>query len=416
MFDKDTWQEIISTIRKNKLRTGLTALGIFWGILMLVLVLGLGNGLETGVFRNFGSGAKNIMYVWPQRTQLAYKGLKQGRRIRFTLDDVLAVKEDIKGVKAVSPRVWLGTKNVVYKDQSSSYDLRGEFPAAKYVEGFILDEGRYINQLDIDDGRKVAMLGRTVKKELFGDSTAVGERLTISGIDFLIIGVFALPNAKEWDLDEMEAISIPLTTTYKAFGVDNKRVSQFVVAAEDDVPVSAIEPKVRSLLKERLMISPDDNGGIGGFNLEEEFKSVKNLFFGINALLWFVGVGTLFAGIIGVSNIMLITVKERTKEIGIRKALGATPGSIIKMILTESVFITALAGYLGLAAGTFCIIGINFLMVEFGIENQNFYDPKVEFSIALSALIFLITAGTLAGLVPAIKAANINPVNALKDE
>lgn len=416
MFDRDSWQEILSTIRKNKLRTFLTALGIFWGILMLVLLLGLGNGLESGVFRNFGSGAKNIMYVWPQQTQLSYKGFKKGRNIRFTLDDVLEVENQIEGVKAVSPRVYFGSRTVKYQDRNEDYNLRGEFPQAKYVEGFHVDEGRYLNQTDIDESRKTAIIGSTIKKEIFGDKSPVGERINISGIDFLIVGVFSLPNAKEWDQDEMETISIPITSCYKAFGVQNRRVHQFVVAAEDDVLVSEIEPKVRAIMKERHSISPEDNGGIGGFNLEEEFRSVKNLFIGINALLWFVGIGTLFAGIIGVSNIMLITVKERTKEIGIRKALGATPGSIIRMILTESIFITSIAGYLGLAAGTFCIFAMNYLMLEFGIENDNFYNPKVEFKIAISALVFLILSGTLAGMVPAIKAANVNPVMALKDE
>ena len=416
MFDKDTWQEIISTIRKNKLRTILTALGIFWGIFMLVFLLGMGNGLETGVFRNFGSGAKNIMYTWGGRTSVAYKGLQPGRNLRLNLNDALAIEENVKGVANVSPRLYLGDRKIDYGGLSSSFELRGEFPVAQKIEGFIVDEGRYLNQKDIDLSRKVALIGRTVRKELFGEESAIGKHILISGIDFKIVGVFATPDAKEWNLEEMEAISIPLTTTYKAFGVEQARISHFVVAADEGIAVSAIEPKVRSILRERHSVSPDDKSAIGGFNLEEEFRSVQNLFFGIKCLLWFVGVGTLFAGIIGVSNIMLITVKERTKEIGIRKALGATPSSIISMILTESVFITAIAGYLGLMVGTLIIIGINYLMITMGIENENFYDPKVNISIAVSALLFLITAGTVAGLVPAIKASQVNPVIALKDE
>lgn len=416
MFDRDKWQEIFSTIRKNKLRTFLTALGVFWGIFMLVFILGMGNGLETGVFRNFGSGAKNIMYVWTWKTSMPYKGLSPGRYIILDLDDVKSIEDNIQGAAYVSPKMNLGDRTIIYKDQNASYSCRGEYPIAQDVEGLVLDNGRYLNINDIEEKRKVAVIGRTVKKELFGDSTAVGEHIRISGIDFQVVGVFATPDVKEWNLEQMEAITVPLTTTYSAFGIRDGRVSEFVVASKKNVSVASIESKVRALLKERHKIDPEDNQPIRGFNLEQEFKSVQNLFLGIKLLLWFVGIGTLFAGIIGVSNIMMITVKERTKEIGIRKAMGATPNSIISMILTESVFITSIAGYLGLMAGTFLIITVNYLMISLGVENQNFYDPKVNLSIAISALLFLIIAGTIAGLIPAIQAARVNPVIALKDE
>ncbi len=415
MLDRDTWQEILSTIRKNKLRTFLTALGVFWGIFMLVFLLGMGNGLENGVYRGFGKGAKNVMYVWSNKTNVAYKGLPPGRRIRLNLEDVLAVSE-LKGVGSVSPRTSLGNRRLDYGTLSTNYEIRGEFPAGKQVSGYTMDEGRYINQFDLNENRKVAVLGRVVKKELFGDEPAVGKHIRVSGIDLQIVGVFALEDVKEWNMEDLEAVIVPLTTCYKTFGVENRRVNFFGVTGANKTPISSIEKKVRSLLKERHSIAPDDKTGIGGFNLEERFQSVQSLFFGIKALLWFVGIGTLVAGIVGVSNIMLITVKERTKEIGIRKALGATPGSIISMILTESIFITSVAGYLGLMAGTFLIIGLNYIMIEMGVENQNFYDPKVNLTIAVSALVFLIFAGSIAGLIPAIQAAQVNPVVALKDE
>ncbi len=415
LLERDNWQEIFSTIRKNKLRTALTALGVFWGIFMLVFILGMGNGLETGVFRNFGSGAKNIMFIWGERTTLPYKGLSPGRRIQLKLGDILKLK-DINGVASVSPKAFVGSKPVKYGTLASSFEVRGEFPEAQNIQGYILDEGRYINHNDLKEGRKVALLGRTVKKELFGEESSLGKRITISGIDFQIVGVFATPDAKEWNMEEMEAISIPLSTCFKAFGIQNERVDQCVVSAEVGIPVSSIQPKVRGFLMEQNLVDPADKRGVGGFNLEEEFNSVQNLFVGIKALLWFVGIGTLIAGIVGVSNIMLITVKERTKEIGIRKALGATPKSIVSMILTESVFITAIAGYLGLMVGTFMIITVNYLLVRFEIENQNFYDPKVNLTIAISALLFLIIAGAIAGLIPALQASRVNPVVALKDE
>ena len=416
MFDRDKWQEIFSTIRKNKLRTFLTALGVFWGIFMLVFILGMGNGLETGVFRNFGSGAKNIMFVWTYKTSIPYKGLAPGRFILLQMDDLESIEKNIEGVGSVSPRMNLGNRTITYKDQNASYNCRGEYPVSQEIEGLILDEGRYLNINDINDRRKVAVIGRTVKKEIFGDESAIGKHIRISGIDFQVVGVFATPDVKEWNLEQMEVVSVPLTTTYSAFGIENGRISQFVVGSKIGVPVSSIEEKVRAHLKERHKIAPEDKQAIRGFNLEQEFKNVQNLFLGIKLLLWFVGIGTLFAGIIGVSNIMMITVKERTKEIGIRKAMGATPGSIISMILTESVFITSIAGYLGLLAGTFLIVALNYTMVTLGIENQNFYDPKVNLSIAVSALLFLVIAGTIAGLIPAIQAAKVNPVVALKDE
>jgi len=383
---------------------------------MLVFILGLGNGLETGVYSNFGAGAKNIMYVWAWKTTVPYKGRAAGRRIRLDLDDVYAVRDHVPGVASVSPTTYAGQRLVTHRSLSGNYEIRGEFPEAKDIEGFVMLSGRYINQYDINQKRKIAVIGHEAKKELFGDSIAVGKHIKVSNIDFQIVGVFSLPNPKEWDIERMKNIMIPLTTMYSAFGIRNNSVNEFTVAAVEGLPVSVLEPKVRSLLKERHQVAPDDQNGIGGFNLEAEFISVQNLFVGIKGLLWFVGIGTLFAGIIGVSNIMLITVKERTKEIGIRKALGATPNSIVSMILTESIFITGIAGYLGLMCGTFFVVGINYLLTANGIENENFADPKVDLTIALSALIFLIIAGAIAGLIPAIQAAKVNPVVALKDE
>lgn len=383
---------------------------------MLVFILGLGNGLETGVYSNFGAGAKNIMYVWAWKTTVPYKGRAAGRRIQLELDDVYAVRDEVAGVAQVSPTSYAGQRLVTYKSMSGNYEIRGEFPAAKDIEGFVMKSGRYINDYDIADKRKVIVIGYEAKKELFGDSIAVGKHVKVSNIDFQIVGVFGIPNAKEWDIERMKNVMIPLTTMYSAFGIRNNSVNEFTVAAVEGLPVSVLEPKVRSLLKERHTVAPEDQNGIGGFNLEAEFISVQNLFVGIKGLLWFVGIGTLFAGIIGVSNIMLITVKERTKEIGIRKALGATPNSIVSMILTESIFITGIAGYLGLMFGTFFVVAINYLLTANGIENENFADPKVNLTIALSALIFLLLAGAIAGLIPAIQAARVNPVIALRDE
>lgn len=415
MWDKDTWQEIWGTIRKNKLRTGLTALGIFWGVFMLVFLLGLGNGLETGVLRNFGSGVNNVMYVWAWKTSKPYKGMKAGRRLRLDLDDLYAVRGmtqtgDVIGIVSQEDRT------LSHRGMSKKCEVRGEFPESFRISGYLLKEGRYINQNDIDQARKVVTLGERLAEEVFGDAAATGKHVTISGIDFLVVGVFTRLDVKEWNLNEIEAAVIPITTIYKTLGIPNRLIYNLMVTPAAGVLVSDIEDDVRLLLRARHGVAPDDDAAIGGFNLEQEFMQVKSLFFGIKGLLWFVGIGTLIAGIVGVSNIMLITVKERTKEIGIRKALGATPGSIVSMILTESVAITAFAGYLGLLLATMLIAGVNYIMLSQGIENQNFADPKVNLTIAMSALAFLTVAGALAGLIPALQAARVNPVTALKDE
>ncbi|MCB0570670.1 MAG: ABC transporter permease [Phaeodactylibacter sp.] len=415
MFNRDTWQEILATVRKHKLRTGLTALGVFWGIFMLIFVLGMGQGLENGVFRDFGSRAKNVMYVWPERTTQPYQGFQPGRQPQLDMDDILAIKQYIPEVQYIGPRLSLRNIPASYRDIGDSYEIRGEMEDMIRIEALTLYEGRYINALDIRDSRKVAVLGKRTAEVLFGKEDCIGRYFRIGGMEFRAVGIFGPMQIKPWTEDDLEAIVIPLTTMYRAFGT-GERVDYFVCSAAPDVQVSAIEPKVKGLLKQRHRVAPDDPRGIGAFNLEEEYQGIVNLFGGIKAFLWFVGIGTLMAGIVGVSNIMLITVKERTKEIGIRKALGATPGSIIQMILAESVLITGISGYLGLIAGAFVIGLINYVMVANNLEPDNFYNPQVNLSVGLSAITLLVLAGAAAGLLPALQAARVDPVVALKDE
>jgi putative ABC transport system permease protein len=415
MFDRDTWQEILATMRKHKMRTALTALGVFWGIFMLVFVLGMGKGLENGVFKDFGLKAKNVMFAWTWSTSKPYKGFQPGRVPRLTFDDIVAIRDNIPGVSLISPRLHMNNSTIIYKDKSDSYQVRGEFGDMFKIEALKLYEGRYINKNDEEESRKVAVIGSRVREVLFGEEDCIGKYIRVRGVEFRVVGVFGPMQVKPWTEDDMESVVIPLTTMHRTYGMGG-RVDYFVCAGNDDVRISEIEPKVKALLKERHNIAPDDPQGVGSENVEEEYMAVRNLFLGINAFLWFVGIGTLLAGIVGVSNIMLIVVKERTKEIGVRKALGATPASIISMILTESVFITSISGYLGLIAGTFVIGGINFIMVSNNLEPNNFYNPQVNLSIGLGAVILLVIAGTIAGLIPAMTAARINPVNALKDE
>lgn len=415
IFERDKWQEIFATIRKNKLRTFLTALGVFWGIFMLVFLLGMGKGLENGVYKDFGARAKNIMYVWSTRTTMPYKGFAQGRRVQLELDDIEMLRSKVEEIDIIAPRNEVGPFRIEYKGEGADYNVRGELTEMPNVEAFIVHKGRYINEGDVIEARKVAVIGSTVKDVLFGKEEAIGQHITVKGIDFTVVGIYGPEQEKEWTRSDMETIVVPLPTLSRAFGTAD-RVDYMVVSAKPGIHVADMEDKVRRYLKEFKSVHPDDPQGIGGFNLEKEFQQVQGLFLGIKIFLWFVGIGTLLAGIIGVSNIMLIIVKERTKEIGIRKALGATPGSIISMILTESVFITAISGYMGIVAGTFLIWGVNSLMTIGGVEADNFHNPQVNWYVGAFALVVLIIAGTIAGLIPALQASKVNPVVALKDE
>jgi len=415
MFDKDKWQEIFGTIRKNKLRTFLTALGVFWGIFMLVFLLGLGKGLENGVFKDFGSAAKNVMGVYAWRTSIPYNGLPAGRRVRLNLDDMKAIQQKIPEVDKVAPRLQEGGFTISYGQENNIYELRGEFEGMIDIEALILRSGRYINARDIAESRKVAVIGDKVKEVLFGTKNPIGKHILIKGIDFVVVGVYGPEQIKPWTRSDMESVVIPLPTMYRAFGYP-ENIDYFIASAKPGILVSEMETKIRALLRERHMISPNDPDALQGWNMEEEFQTIQNLFTGIKFFLWFVGIGTLLAGIVGVGNIMLIIVKERTKEIGIRKALGATPGSIISMILTESIFITSISGYLGLMFGTLIIAAANYAMESFGIEADNFHNPEVNVIVGIGAVIVLIIAGTIAGLLPAIQASRVNPVIALKDE
>ncbi len=415
LMDRDSWQEILATLRKHKLRTGLTALGVFWGIFMLVFVLGMGRGLQNGAFRGFGDRAKNVMYVWSSPATMPYKGFQPGRAPRLQLQDIRAIETHIAGIEEVAPRLSMNSVPVYHRDIGEAREVRGELEGMIKIEALRLYSGRYINQKDVEDARKVAVLGMRAAEVMFGQASPIGQYVRIQGVEFQVVGTFGPIQVKPWTESDMEAVVIPLTTMYRAFGT-GERVDYFVCSAREDIRVSQVEPQVKALLKQRHNIHPEDPRGIGAYNLEEDFQSIVSLFGGINAFLWFVGIGTLLAGIVGVGNIMLITVKERTKEIGVRKALGAPPATIVRMIIAESVLITATSGYLGLIAGTGLIWGISTLMRVNEIEVETFYNPEISLTVGLGALLLLILAGVLAGVIPARHAAQVNPVVALRDE
>lgn len=415
MFDYDKWQEIFGTIRKNKLRTFLTALGVFWGIFMLIVLMGAGTGLQNGVFALFGSHARNALYIGVSSSTMPYLGLPAGRRVRLNMDDIRAIKNEFpKEIEYMAPRLWLNSGVVARKGLTGAFELRGESPEVVKIDAFKLKSGRFINKNDLVERRKVVVIGQKVKSQLFKeDEEAIGDWLNIRGADYLIVGEIQSDRTNANDADEDEkTIFMPLTTAQQITN-RHQNIGMFVCTIDPAYSVSDVEPRVKSLLKKRHKIHPDDPRGFWSDNIEEEVKEIMGLFIGIKFLVWFVGVGSLLFGILGVGNIMLIIVKDRTKEIGIRKALGATPKSIVSMILLESAFITTLAGYLGLVFS----IGLVWLMkIAAGDSVNMFQNPEIDLGVGIGATVILVLAGTLTGFVPAMQAAKINPVEALKDE
>ncbi len=414
MFDFDKWQEIFTSLQRHKLRTLLTAFGVFWGILMLVLLLGVGKGLENGINSKFSSSAVNRFNLWGRKTRLPYKGLNPGRWIQFTIDDIKAIRQHIPEADYVNATIYLWSSTVNYKNKQGSFPVQGDFPDFLHVRYLNITQGRFLNGQDIEAKRKVAVIGQQVKQVLFDEENPVGKYINIQNVFFYVVGVFDVTGFGNKERDT-ERIHIPLTALQQTFNRGDA-IRSISVVVEKDMPVEAIEKKTKEFLKRRHSVAPDDDRAIGSWNAGEEFEKLQALFQGIRIFLWFVGTGTIIAGIVGVSNIMLIIVKERTREIGIRKALGATPFSIISLILQETIFLTAISGYTGLVAGVAILEGVSYLMEKFGLQSEFFSNPEIEFPIAIMATMILVLTGTLAGFIPARSAVKVNPIEALRSE
>jgi putative ABC transport system permease protein len=413
MLDLDKWSEIWSTVRRHKLRTALTAFGVFWGIFMLVVLLGAGKGFRNGVEKEF-SVAKNAIFVWTQRTSVPYMGLKAGRFIQLTNDDVQAIEREVPEAAFILPRCELrGTFTVQVPPKSGSFTVKGEYPGYPAVQALDLQQGRFVNEMDIRERRKVAIIGNRVVEVLFEGADPMGKYVNIKGIYFRVVGVFKGSGRPEEAQQNAQTIFIPLTTLQVAFNQVNK-VDYFAFIPKPGIRSAVVETKVKEVLRRQHKVAPTDDRAFGSANVEEEYARVQGLFTGISGFSWLVSIGTILAGIIGVSNIMLIVVKERTKEIGIRKALGATPWSIVSLIVQESIVLTAVAGMIGLLMGTALMAGISTLIA--GQDMGFFANPQVDVGVALTAVVLLVSAGALAGLVPATIAAQVQPVVALKDE
>ncbi len=410
MFDLDHWQEIFSSIRQNKLRTFLTGFAVAWGILMLVVLLGSGTGLANGIEYQFRDDAMNSIWVRSGTTSLPHKGLKAGRDVRFTNADYDKTRLEIDGVEHITARFYpRGELAVSHGKETGSFDIRSVHPDHMHLEKTLVAEGRFLNQIDVDEYRKVAAIGVEVQKSLFGRRPAIGEYIKINGLPFKVVGTFR----DEGGIGEEQKIYLPISTAQRIFnGAD--RIGMFMLTT-GELPLAETErmsEQITAALAQRHRFDPEDKRAVFVRNINETVQRFVNLMAGIRLFIWIIGIGTILAGVVGVSNIMMIAVKERTKEIGVRKALGATPASILGLVLQESVLITAIAGYLGLVAGV--------AIVEFGArglpDSEFFVNPGVDLPVAASATLVLITAGALAGLVPALRAARIQPVEALKDE
>jgi putative ABC transport system permease protein len=419
MFDRDRWQEIYSTLKSNRLRTFMTAFGVFWGIFMLIIMMGSGKGLENSVFDGFQDFATNSAFVWTRQTTVPYKGLPRGRFWMFNNEDMKALRQNVSEIGLLAPRLqpWSGNgeNNVVRGLKTASYDIFGDYPAFFQIDPVIVLSGRVINDIDILENRKVAVIGNRVRDELFNPGEdPIGQYIRIRGVYFQVVGVFEPKNKNmSFGGDKEKSIFIPFTSLQIAYNMGNE-VHFFAVTGKNNIPVSVVEKKCMSLIAERNKIAPEDEQAFGHFNLEEEFKKMRGLFTGISTLIWIVGIGTLFAGVVGVSNIMLIVVKERTKEIGIQRSIGATPWKVISQIIMESVVLTSLSGMIGLVLGVGILEFINYQMTSSGAEAEMFKNPGVDFSTAVTALIVLIAAGIFAGFIPAKKAVSIKPVEALR--
>lgn len=410
----DALQEILYSLRQNKLRTGLTAFGVFWGIFMLILLLGAGRGMQNGVYEDFGSDVLDFIVVYTGTTSVAYKGMGLGRDIQLTLEDVEAVKQQVPGIRVISSENDRRGVAIVNGTKLGNFEVQGvpdEFFEIKESVPFTI--GRKMNSLDEKEVRKIALLGTVVVERIFGkDADPVGKDVKINGVIMKVAGVFYDKGNRGRD---SERVYIPSTTFQKLFGTSNQ-IASIWLRPKEGVNGFDLEKKVVELIKRRQSVSPEDKRAINSFNMAEPAKMVNGLFFGINALIWFVGLGTLMAGIVGVSNIMIITVKERTREIGIRKALGATPFSIVSTLLFESILVTGIAGYAGLVMGVGLIELIAFALNSVGAQLPFFKNPEINFQVAITAIILLIVIGAIAGLMPALRAAKIMPIEAMRAE
>jgi putative ABC transport system permease protein len=413
----DYIEEILTTLKKNKLRAAMTGFSVAWGIFMLIILLGSGDGLQNGMEFNFRNIAKNAIQIWPGRTSENFEGLRKGREIQFTNEDYDLMKRELNGIDDITGRLYLrGDVAITYGNEYADYTVTCVMPEFTSIRLMDVVKGRFINHKDIEESRKVIVLSQAIVDMLFKEVEPLGEYVKVGGIYFQVVGVLSNPT----DKNSKDAI-LPLSTGQRVFNGANRLSNLALTTTSTSVEANKqLEEEIKTFLAKRHRFSAEDDEALYLSNTLEDFKQAQGVFAGIRLFIWIIGIMTIIAGIVGVSNIMIILVKERTKEIGIRKAIGATPWSVVVLVLSESLFITAVAGLVGMLFGM-GILHIASMVIKGIAETEDtirfiFYNPSADFGVALSATILLVVAGLLAGFIPARKAAGIKPIEALHDE
>ena len=422
MFDLDRWNEIWHALSKNKVRSLLTAFGVFWGIFMLIVMAGAGNGLTNGLVEGVAKFATNSALMWTDRTGEPYKGYKRGRFWNMDSEDIEIIRNRVPGVEILTPKNFGSNgndgPNTIRGTRNGSFNVKGDYPDYVKIDPVTIVKGRWINEMDIREKRKVCAIGTKVFETMFEPGeNPLGEYLKVSGVYYQVIGVIKPETRININGRNEESVFIPFTTMQQTYNMGNE-VHVIAFTAKPGVPVSELEDKIKTIIRQRHAISPDDVQAISSVNIEKQFLQMKGLFIGINILTWIVGIGTLMAGVIGVSNIMLVIVKERTKEIGVQRALGARPATIITQVMLESVALTTVAGYIGLSMGVGLLELVNKILESQSRNEEEifFRHPEISISVALAALAVLIVAGMFAGSIPAKRALQIKPIEALREE
>jgi putative ABC transport system permease protein len=420
MFDLDLWKEIVSALKKNRLRSFMTAFGVFWGIFMLIIMSGAGKALENGIMDGIKSFATNSAFFWTERTSKPHEGFQRGRTWNYKNSDMEYIKTHINDVEYLSPRLFgpnaNSGDNTIRGEKSGAFNIYGDYPEFYKIDPWTPLKGRLLNDIDILQNRKVCIIGERVEEVLFEEGEdPIGEYLKINGVYFQVVGVVHPETRMNIGGGQKnETIMIPFSTMQRTYNMGDI-VHFFSVTSQPGVPVSRLENRLKELLKARHHVAPDDLQAIGSFNIEVEYIKYKGLFSGIQILTWIVGIGTLLAGVIGVSNIMMVIIRERTQEIGIQRAIGATPSTVMLHIVAESVFLTVLAGYIGLSLGVGLLELLN-IALDTGSNEMFFRRPEISFNMALSALAVLVFSGIFAGLIPARRAVKIKPIDAIREE
>lgn len=417
----ELWQEILYTIRQNRMRSLMTVFGVFWGLFMLVILIGTGNGLKNGAYAEFGGYATNSVFIWTRPTTKPYKGFNIGRRFNFVNADTRILRRTVPEIQSLAPRARLrgseAQNNVVHRDRAATLTVYGDEPEIRDINLLSIRRGRFLNLPDLRERRKVAVIGSGSLPLLFAPGQdPIGRYIRINGIEFQVVGVFDLPNKNHNRYEEdVKAVFLPLPSFQQAFNW-GEAVGWYSIRVKPGFSPEAVKEKVRKILARRHMVSPEDTRAFASWNMAAEFRKMSDLFAGIRFIVWFVGAFSLLAGVIGISNIMLIVVKERTAEIGIKRAVGAPPSAIVSHLVCETVILTSLPGYLALVLGVGVLEAVDRLMSALKTDTEMFVHPQVDFQAALAALGVLTLGGVLAGIMPALRAVQMKPVDALRQE